>query len=124
MRTKWNSKQIYLCKLCCHHLLKSPANSQANSVSNEAGVQIGKRTKNVECTDKSASENLAKTLGALSENNARLDTEELPATSSKIVPTRPTVRAQPYPRRIVTRQEEVLKMGTKEENAEFFLCIV
>jgi hypothetical protein len=34
---------------------------------------------------------------SLSENNARPDTEELPATSSRIVPTRPTVRAQPYP---------------------------
>ena len=48
MRKKWNRKQIYLCKLCCHHLVKSrksvlkiknnymctcpkPANSQVNS---------------------------------------------------------------------------------------------
>jgi hypothetical protein len=28
------------------------------------------------------------------------------------------VRVQPYARRIVTRQEEVLKMVTEEENAE------
>ena len=34
---------------------------------------------------------------SVSEDNTRADTEELPATSSRIVPTRPTVRAQPYP---------------------------
>jgi hypothetical protein len=58
---------------------------------------------------------------SVSEDNARPDTKELPATSStssRIVPTRLTVRVQLYARRIVTRQEEVLKMVTEEENAE------
>jgi hypothetical protein len=64
---------------------------------------------------------------SVSEDNTRPDAEELPVTAStsstsstsyRIVPTRPTVRVQPYPRRIVTRQEEVLKMVTEEENAE------
>jgi hypothetical protein len=60
----------------------------------------------------------------VSEENARPEAEDLPATSStsstssRIVPTKPTVRVQPYARRIVTRQEEVLKMVTEEENAE------
>jgi hypothetical protein len=63
----------------------------------------------------------------VSEDNARPDADDLPATSStsptlstssRIVPTKPTVRVQPYARRIVTRQEEVLKMVTEEENAE------
>jgi hypothetical protein len=46
---------------------------------------------------------------SVSEDNARPDTEELPATSStssRIVPTRPTVRIQPYARRIVNRKDE------------------
>jgi hypothetical protein len=55
---------------------------------------------------------------SISEDNTRADTEELPAISSRIVPTRPTVRVQPYPRRIVTLQEEVFKIVTEEENAE------
>jgi hypothetical protein len=60
----------------------------------------------------------------LTEDNARPDAEDLPgtsstsSTSSRIVPTRPTVKVQPYARRIVTRQEEVLNMVTEEENAE------
>ena len=50
----------------------------------------------------------------VSEDNARPDADDLPATSStsptlstssRIVPTKPTVRVQPYARRIVTRQE-------------------
>ena len=51
---------------------------------------------------------------SVSKDNARPDAEDLPATSStsstssRIVPTRPTVRVQPYPRRIITRQKEVL----------------
>jgi hypothetical protein len=57
----------------------------------------------------------------VSEENARPEADDLPSTSStssRIVPTKPTVRVQPYARRIVTRQEEVLKMVTEEENAE------
>ena len=60
----------------------------------------------------------------VSEENARPEADDLPPTSStssissRIVPTKPTVRVQPYARRIVTRQEEVLKMVTEEENAE------
>ena len=66
----------------------------------------------------------------VSEDNAQPDAENLPATSStsstsstlstssRIVPIRPTVRVQPYARRIVTHQGEVLKMVTEEENAE------
>ena len=67
MRKKWNWKQIYLCKLCRHQpgeIEKIGSENQKQLyvlnrptlkwivVSNEAGLQINKRTKNVECTER------------------------------------------------------------------------
>jgi hypothetical protein len=52
---------------------------------------------------------------SISEDNTKPAPELLPVTSPRTIPTRPTVRVQPYPRQITTIQQKVFKTVSEME---------